>query len=61
MDKLGPGTNRYTIIYKIYKQQHLLYSLGEYIQYLVTKFNGKESEKRVSGSLWCISETNTTL
>ena len=54
----------------------LLYSIGNYTQYLVITYNGKESEKQylcvcvciyvymyicITKSLFCISETNTTL
>ena len=45
-DKFGAGDwNIHTIIYKIDKQQSLLYSTGNYTQYLVIIYNGKESEK----------------
>ena len=42
----------------------LLYSTGNYIQYLVINHNGKESEKEcicTTESLCCTAETNTTL
>ena len=32
-------------VYKLDNQQDLLYSTGNYIQYLVITYNGKESEK----------------
>ena len=32
-------------IYKVEKQQGPTYSTGDYIQYLVITYNGKESEK----------------
>ena len=55
------GINRYTLLYKIDKQQGPTVYTGNYIQYLVITYNGKESEKNVSESLCCIPETNTTL
>ena len=39
------GINRYTLLYKKYINKDLLYSIGNYIQYLVITYNGKESEK----------------
>ena len=50
----------------------LLYSTGNYSQYLVITYNGKESEKeyicacayiyvRITEPLYCTPETNTTL
>ena len=42
----------------------LLYSTGNYIQYLVITYNGKESEKEyiyISESLCCTPETNAIL
>ena len=42
----------------------LLYSTGNYIQYLVTNHNEKEYEKEytcITESLCCTSEINTTL
>ena len=41
----------------------LLYSTGNYIQYLVVTYNGKEYEKEYiykTESLCCVPETNTT-
>ena len=35
----------HTTIYKIDNNKDLLYSTGNYIQYLVITYNGKESEK----------------
>ena len=35
----------HTVIYKIDKQKDLLYNTGNYTQYLLTTYNGKESEK----------------
>ena len=49
-------------IYKINKD--LLYSTGNYIQYLVITYNTKGSENKcicITESLCCIPETNTTL
>ena len=39
-----------TTIYKIDKQQGPTYSTGNYIQYLVITYTGKESEKGVQQS-----------
>ena len=40
------GINRYTLLYiKQLNSKDLLYSAGNYIQYLVITYNGKESEK----------------
>ena len=45
-DKLGVwDSNIHTTIYKIDNQQGPLYSPGNYIQYLVITYNGKESKK----------------
>ena len=45
-DKLGVWDLQiHTIIYKIGKQQDLLYSSGNYTQYLVITYNGKISKK----------------
>ena len=42
----GFGINRYTLLYiKQITNKDLLYSTGNYIQYLVINYNGKESEK----------------
>ena len=52
----------HTTTHKI-NNKDLLYSTGDYIQYLVT-YNGKESEKNTymtTKSLCCTPETNTTL
>ena len=39
--------NRYTLLYiKQVNNKDLLYSIGNYIQYLVIIYNGKESKKR---------------
>ena len=52
------------------KQQVLLYSTGNYIQYSVANHNGKEHEKEyiyiyicicITVSLYCTVETTTTL
>ena len=51
------GISRYTLPYiKQINNKGLLYSTGNYIQYLLITYNGKESE-----SLCCIPETNTIL
>ena len=60
------GINIHTTVYKIDKQQGLLYSTGNYIQHFVITYKGKESEKEymymyVNESLCCTPETNTTL
>ena len=40
------GMNRYTLLYiKQINNKDLLYSTGNYSQYLVIMYNGKESEK----------------
>ena len=40
------GVNMYTLLYiKEITNKDLLYSIGNYIQYLVITYNGKESEK----------------
>ena len=45
-DKLRVGDwNIHTIMYKIDKQQDLLYRTRNYTQYLLVIYNGKESEK----------------
>ena len=54
-----------TTIYKI-NNKVLLHSAGNYIQYLVITYNGKENEKEytcacITESLCCTPETNTTL
>ena len=42
----GFGINRYTLLYiKQVNNKDLLYSTGNYIQYLVITYNGKKSEK----------------
>ena len=48
------------------KQQVLLYSTGNYIQYSVANHNGKEHEKEyicmcITESLYCTVETTTRL
>ena len=45
-DKLEFGINRYTLFYicKI-NNMDILYSTGNYIQYLVMTYNGKKPEK----------------
>ena len=68
--------NIYTLLYILYIKQvnnkDLLYNSGNYIQYLVLGYNGKQSENyiyihiyiihmSVTESLCCISETNRTL
>ena len=51
--------NRYT------QQGLIIYSTGDYIQYPVTTYHGKESEKKkilyITESLCCTPETNTAL
>ena len=55
--------SRYKLLYtKQINNKDLLNSTGNYIQYLVINYNGKESEKEyISDSLYCIPETNSTL
>ena len=62
------GINRYKQLYlKQISNKDLLYSTGNYIQYLVITYNGKEFEKEqitcicITESFCCIPETNTTL
>ena len=39
------GINRYTLLYIKQINKNLLYTTGNYIQYVVITYNGKESEK----------------
>ena len=39
------GISRYALLYKLDKNKDLLYSTGNYIQYLVIMYNGKKSGK----------------
>ena len=61
------GINRCTLPYiKQINKKDLWYSTGNYIQYLVITYNGKESEKEyiyiyISESFCCTPETNTIL
>ena len=62
------GTNIYILLYIKYTiNKNLLYSTGHSTQYLVITYMGKESEKewiyviRITESLCCIAENNTTL
>ena len=61
------GINTCTLLYiKQVNNKDLLYSTGNYIQYLVITYNGKEYEKVyisicITESLCCTPETNTTL
>ena len=41
------GQQIHTTIYKRDKQQSPTYSTGNYIQYLIINYNGKESEKNI--------------
>ena len=52
----------YTLLYiKQITKKDLLYSTGNYTQYLVITYNGKESEKEyITESLCCTEEINTT-
>ena len=69
------GIKIYTLLYiKYITNKDLLYSTGNYIQYLVITYNGRECRKRIyifiyiyiyiyvciTESLCCIPETNTT-
>ena len=62
-DKLDPGININTLPYiKWINNKFLLYKTGDYIQYLIVIYNGKESEKEyiyITESLCCTPETNT--
>ena len=54
-------THKYVHIKPI-TNKDLLYSTGNYIQYLIITYNGKESEKQyidLSKSLCCTSESST--
>ena len=42
------GINRYTLVYKE-NNKCLLYSIGNYIQYLIVVYNGKESRAPRAG------------
>ena len=61
------GTNRYTLLYiKYISNKTLLYSTGNYSQYLILTCNGKEFEKKkiyiyITESLCCTPEINTAL
>ena len=59
------GVSRYKLLYiEWIKNKVLLYSTGNYIQYPVINHNGKEYEKiyiRITESLCCTAEINTTL
>ena len=63
------GIKRYTLLYiKQINNKDLLYSTGNYIQYPVITYNGKESENKFTHTHTCITEslcrtpeTNTTL
>ena len=71
--KVGGGINKefgmktYTIIYiKQINNKDLLYSTGNYTQYLVIIYKGKESGKEyihiyIKLNQFCTLETNTTL
>ena len=39
------------MIYQISEQQDLLYSTGNYTQYILTTYNGKESENNIGGQI----------
>ena len=65
------GIKRYTLLYiKQITNKDLLYNTGNYIQYLIITYNGKESKKEhiyiyiyigITESLCCTPETNATL
>ena len=62
------GINRYTVLYiKQINNKNLLYNTGNYIQYAIIAYNGKESEKEktiyicIAESLCCTVESSTTL
>ena len=51
------GINRYTPLYtKQINNKDLLYNTGNYIQYLLIPYNGKESEKAYLCMYVCITE-----
>ena len=50
--KLQQLRNPYTTVYQINKV--LLCSIGNYIQYLVIAYNGKEFEKKISCAYVCV-------
>ena len=63
------GIKIYTLLYiKQITNKDLLYSTGNYIQYLVITYSGRECKKRIyiflytciTESLCCVPETNTT-
>ena len=60
------GINIYTLPFiKQVNNKDVLYNTGNYIQYLIITYNGKESEKEyiyvyITESLCCALETNTT-
>ena len=63
-DKLGVWDQQIqTTTYKIDNNKVLLYSTGNYIQYLVMNYNGKESKKKIyiyiTESLCCTAEINS--
>ena len=58
--------SRYKLLYKTDKPQGHTVSTGNYVQYLVITYNGKESKKKniyicMTESLYCRPETNTAL
>ena len=61
------GINRYTLLYiKYINNRDLLYSSGNYTQYLAIIYHGKESEKEyihicITELLCCTPKTNTKL
>ena len=63
--KLGVWDQQiHTTIYKIDNQQRPTGSTGNYIQYLVITYKGSEKGQlsiRITKSLCCTPETNTTL
>ena len=50
-----------TTIYKQMNNKNLLYSTGNYIQYCIIIYIGKELKKCLNESLCCIPETNAIL
>ena len=48
------GVNMYTLLYiNEISNKELLYSIGNYIQYLVITYNGKESKNNVDSAKSC--------
>ena len=57
------GINRYKLLYiKYISNKNFLYSTGNYIQYLIIAYNGKNLKKKYEAESLCYTpETNTIL